>query len=96
MPFIGKQVTCDDTVIGLEETIDTQLGKPRCFTTAGPGLNLFQEIWKHENRVFAAEGGPTCSTSQVLEVGCPGQTDSNILNCYPVEVLAIKEEPGYQ
>ena len=95
MPFVGKQVTCD-VVIGLEETIDTQPGEPRHFATAGPGPNLFWEIWKNEHHVFAVEGGPTCSTSQVLEVGCPGQTDSNILNCYPVEVLAIKEEPGYQ
>ena len=96
MPFLGKQVTCDDVVIGLEETIDTQPGEPRHFTTAGPGPNLFREIWKKKNHVFVVEGGLTRSTCQVLEVGHPGQTNSNILNHYPVEVLTIKEEPGYQ
>ena len=96
MPSLGKQITCDDVVIGLEETIDTQLGKPRRFATAGPGPNLFRELWKNEDHVFAAEGGPTCPTSQTLELGHPGRTDSNILNRYPVEVLAIEEGPGYQ
>lgn len=96
MPFLGKQVTCDDVVVGLEETVGTQPEEPRCFATAGPGPTLFREIWKNENHVFAAEGGTTRYTSQVMEVGHPGRTDSNILNRYPVEVLAIEEEPGYQ
>ena len=83
-------------VIGLEETKDTQPGKPRRFATMGSGPNLFRELWKNEDHVFAAEGGPTCPTSQTLELGHPGWTDSNILNRYPVDVLAIEEGTGYQ
>ena len=71
MPILGKQVTCDDVVVGLEETVDMGSGKPRRFATAGPGPNLFREIWKNETHVFAAEGGPTRHNSLTLELGHP-------------------------
>jgi hypothetical protein len=38
----------DDVVTGLEETVEARSQKPYRFGTAGHGVTLFQEIWKHE------------------------------------------------
>ena len=44
----------DDVVTGLEEAVEARSREPYWFGTAGHGVNLFQEIWKHERHVFTA------------------------------------------
>jgi hypothetical protein len=63
---------------------------PRRFGTASTGLNLFHEVWAQEDHVFAAEGTKD-SRSRAVQLGHPGRTASEVLNRYPVEVLAIDE-----
>ena len=96
IPFVGKQMTCDDVVVGLEERVDTQPKEPRRFGTAGPGPNLFREIWKNEDHVFAAEGGPARTYGHTQEIGHPERVSSDILNPHPVEVLVVEEGPEDQ
>jgi hypothetical protein len=79
-------------VIGFEEVIDIQSQEPRQFgSTAGPIVNLFREVWKEEHHVFSAKGITKGVGKSTAELGHPNQTSSNMLNRYPVEVLAIKE-----
>jgi hypothetical protein len=91
LPSIGKQIISDDIVLGLEEVIDVRGREPRRFGTAGPRANLFRDVWKDELHVFAAEGLNVGVPGTVTELGHPDRTASNILNKYPVEVLAIEE-----
>jgi hypothetical protein len=90
LPSIGKQITCGDIVIGLEEVVDVRPQLARRFGTASAGLNLFHEVWEHEEHVFAAEGTKD-SRSKAIQLGHPGRISSEVLNRHPVEVLAIDE-----
>ena len=87
---------CDDVVVGLEERVNTQTEEPRRFGTAGPGPNLFREIWKNEDHVFAAEGGPAWTHHHTHEIGHPERVSSDILNQHLVEVLVVEEGPEDQ
>jgi hypothetical protein len=52
-----KQITTiQEIMIGLEEVIDIQSQESQQFGTAGPIVNLFQQVWKEEHHVFTAEG----------------------------------------
>jgi hypothetical protein len=66
-------------VIGLEEVIDVQPCKPRQFGTAGPISNLFQEVWKEELHVFAAEGASPGTEGATHGPGHPDCTSSDVL-----------------
>jgi hypothetical protein len=90
--FSGKQIACDtdDIVIGLEEVIDVQPQSRKRYGTAGTAPGLFQEVWAHQEHVFAAEGGRTLR-GQALQMGHPDRVTSNILNLHPVEVLVIED-----
>jgi hypothetical protein len=89
--LVGKQITYDDIVIGLEEVIDVQPWEARQFGIAGPIPNLFRDVWKDERRVFAAEGSSPGTGGMTQELGHPERTSSHTLHQYPVEVFAIKE-----
>jgi hypothetical protein len=69
--FLGKQILHDDIVIGLEEVIDVERREPRRFGTAGPIVNLFRDVWKEEQHVFAAEGKCLGENNGTRELGHP-------------------------
>jgi hypothetical protein len=78
-------------VIGLEEVIDVRPRPARRYGTAGPITNLFRELWKDENHVFAVEGLRQKEEQGPKELGHPDRTPSDTLNQHPVEVLTIEE-----
>lgn len=57
---------------------------------ASAGLNLFHKVWVHKDHIFAMEGTKD-PWSRAVQLGHPGRTTSEVLNRYPVEVLAIDE-----
>jgi hypothetical protein len=93
VPFylLGKQMICDDIVVGLDEVIDTRPQAPRRYGTAGAFPNLFGEAWKEECHVFSAEGGSGFGWPTVKQLGHPDRTPSNVLNTFRVEVLAAED-----
>ena len=64
------------------------------YATAGAGRSLFCEAWCQEELVFQAEGG-RCETEDgmIPSLGHPARVETNILNKFPVDVLAIDEDP---
>jgi hypothetical protein len=75
----------------LEETVEARSREPYQFRTAGHGVNLFQEIWKHEQHVFMVGGKKMGQAAGMHNHGHPDQTRTKTLNQHPVEVLAIDE-----
>jgi hypothetical protein len=94
LSFIGKQITIEDVVIGLEEVIDVSPQGRWRFGTAGSFPILFQEAWKEDDHVFAAEGGRLPGATGTQRLGPPERVMANVLNRHPVEVLAIKDTPN--
>lgn len=78
-------------MVGLEEVIEVTPHDKRRFGTAGPFPILFTEAWKEDSHVFSAEGGSTESQMDTHRLGPPERVATDVLNRYPVEVLAIEE-----
>jgi hypothetical protein len=84
-------MTCDDVVVGLEEVIEVAQQGKRWFGMAGPFPILFTEAWKEDEHVFSAEGGSALIKNDTQRLGPPERVTTDVLNRYPVEVLAVKE-----
>jgi hypothetical protein len=89
--FLGKQITVDEIVLGLEELVDVRPRAPRRFGTGSTGPSLFREAFKEEHHVFAAEG-IRIHSGMATSLGHPDRTPANTLNQHPVDVLAIEED----
>jgi hypothetical protein len=88
--ILGKQETCDNVVVGLEEVLNVTNQSRRRFGMASPFPILFQEAWREDAHIFAAEGGKA-TNNDTHRLGSPERVTADILNKYPVEVLAIEE-----
>jgi hypothetical protein len=90
--MLGKQITTsDDVVVGLEEVINVTPQGRRHFGTAGPFPILFTEAWKEDKHVFVAEGGSVLPSDDTQRLGPPEQVATDVLNRYPVAILAVEE-----
>ena len=82
----------DDVVVGLEEFVNVSDQVRWRFGTAGSFPILFREAWREDEHVFSVEGGKAPNgDSNLQHLGTPERVSGEVLNRYPVDVLAIEE-----